>query len=1245
VRPTWRPEPPSSRGSVGQPNPTLSGRRGLAAVAKRALGSAAAATAPTPSANKTAAADVPPPPRPIGVAALAHVQAASVERTVSRRHHRVSRARDHLTLLRYHQPAVVDTAAPSSPASRGGRRAAIGFDFQARVGAWLAAQMLVGSGSSSLPGLPEHSIIERLAFETGDAVDDIRIESRSSSGRVRSWMQAKRNITVTAKHNGDLAKVIAQCLAAFGQHDAESVFYIVCSADSRRVIQNLERARTTFDNTSLTREARRAKTVLRTLGAHDALLAKLRFLALDVEDDGSDCQRAQDLLAMHILPTSESRRAAWSALVAECLRLIARGMSACGDDMRIALARAGLAAAPSISTQFHERVSHALSRIQELLASPPPFIPPTDHTPTFVKDLASRVANGEDLELLASSGTGKSLVLRHLAVTLGEDDYVPLLLSVASVATVPSLWITDCAQLVGLTPDDARRLAQDQQLVVLIDGTNDLPPTLREAMRRELLSWKDRGARLVVCGHGSIEIGASPIMSLDVYDINARRRLLGLGSAPPTRIEQSILDAFRRPFDLTIARACMADVPEGASLYEIYDAFVTSRLVQSGIPRGEHAAVDEIALHLLREVRTSLGLDEALRHCRGHASLGRLAAAGVLELTRARVLFSHETLRNFCAARRLLSISTTAADLAGHCNTPALSILAPFVFQGIKCENARRVAAETCESLRNVAFPAAKGHFGAQLASWMRVECRTVARVAIDALQTLNVTRVTTDSNESVGSNHVIVSTQAPPSAWQLTCLYTLGLMAGIDTYWPIVSDLISTTEIALIAQLDAQRIGRRYGLSLIWGPRGRMSRLGATEAMAGASQGYNVSVGRAFTSVLTEQQLCLGVRHLVLLQLRRAILDGALDAAEPWIHNIPAFLIETWHIGIRDSKFEISEIVCALAHNGNVDVNGLRDWIRTLDPNKDILLNGVILEMADAFGLIAGYEDPQDMTLRARAILAQKDDPLARSMALGIVSGRFEDIIGAVHNEVFEALEEDERASLLAMALLEADAPLTTEVLLQELVLIPTAGNCELAPAAFARWFAPPEPTGFMFSSSVEAFCIAACGLASLGAPMPQTGDTESRRAWQAIMRALFLAPDSEESRAIWRSAAENGIHWMPVLEWIIAGLSHLHGGMHQRAPDPLCHRTALVTLLETWLPIVHNWEPYCPHNGCGITALILARVLGDGALEILVRRLVEDPLLGHHAVDALRHWGKPIGFPYPYEHRVRSQGGAFED
>lgn len=217
---------------------------------------------------------------------------------------------------------MIDASVPTSPGNRGGRRAAIGFDFQARVGAWLAAQMLAGVASSSLH-LVEHSVIDGVAFETGDAIDDIRVDIRSPSSRLRIWIQAKRNITISERRTGDLAKAIAQCLAAFDeQGSVESLFYIVCSAESRRATQRLERARVALNETAVSQDAQRARGVLASLGAHEALLAKLRFIALDVEDGGSDYQRAQDLLAMRVLPPGESARAAWSALVTECLRRI-----------------------------------------------------------------------------------------------------------------------------------------------------------------------------------------------------------------------------------------------------------------------------------------------------------------------------------------------------------------------------------------------------------------------------------------------------------------------------------------------------------------------------------------------------------------------------------------------------------------------------------------------------------------------------------------------------------------------------------------------------------------------------------------------------------------------------------------------------------------------------------------------------------------------------------------------------------
>lgn len=87
----------------------------------------------------------------------------------------------------------------------GGAAAAGGFDFQSRVGAWIATRVLAGSGSDNSWGLTAATTLESLRFETEQPIDDILVRT-SDDGF--AFLQVKTQLTLSDKPKSDLRIVI-----------------------------------------------------------------------------------------------------------------------------------------------------------------------------------------------------------------------------------------------------------------------------------------------------------------------------------------------------------------------------------------------------------------------------------------------------------------------------------------------------------------------------------------------------------------------------------------------------------------------------------------------------------------------------------------------------------------------------------------------------------------------------------------------------------------------------------------------------------------------------------------------------------------------------------------------------------------------------------------------------------------------------------------------------------------------------
>jgi Methylmalonyl Co-A mutase-associated GTPase MeaB len=237
--------------------------------------------------------------------------------------------------------------------SSGGRAAASGIGYQARVGAYFCVKILAESEAAPLWGLNHQEILETIAFETNNQIDDLLI--RTSHGR-RVFLNVKRRLVNSASEGSDFANAIDQMVRQFletpGSDLANDRLVLVTSTDSSKAISThlhnlLARIRNSAASQPLAELARNddEQKLLGTLGEHVDKFWKRRsgaspseeevkrFLEsvwlelLDVDEHGRDEQTAQTWLNSLVLENDEGK-AAWNELVKFCLTLVSQGGSA-----------------------------------------------------------------------------------------------------------------------------------------------------------------------------------------------------------------------------------------------------------------------------------------------------------------------------------------------------------------------------------------------------------------------------------------------------------------------------------------------------------------------------------------------------------------------------------------------------------------------------------------------------------------------------------------------------------------------------------------------------------------------------------------------------------------------------------------------------------------------------------------------------------------------------------------------------
>ena len=135
------------------------------------------------------------------------------------------------------------------PMRAGGRATEAGMDFQAEVGAWLAAHLLARLPVGGRFGLANTALPVSLQLETGDGLDDIRL-GQSDDSRIDLQSKTSAGLTTASKSPlgktiSQLARVIIEAGGAVDPAKARAVLAVAASAP--RTLDALEGGCRAFD--------------------------------------------------------------------------------------------------------------------------------------------------------------------------------------------------------------------------------------------------------------------------------------------------------------------------------------------------------------------------------------------------------------------------------------------------------------------------------------------------------------------------------------------------------------------------------------------------------------------------------------------------------------------------------------------------------------------------------------------------------------------------------------------------------------------------------------------------------------------------------------------------------------------------------------------------------------------------------------------------------------------------------------
>lgn len=147
---------------------------------------------------------------------------------------------------------VASETVPTPRMNAGGRATEAGMDFQAEVGTWLAAHLLARIPIGGRFGLANAALPVSIQLETGDGLDDIRLEQDDAS---RIDLQSKTSAGLTTNPESPLGKTIGQLVrvvidaraAGIAINPAKVRNVLAVAADAPHTLDALERGCRAFD--------------------------------------------------------------------------------------------------------------------------------------------------------------------------------------------------------------------------------------------------------------------------------------------------------------------------------------------------------------------------------------------------------------------------------------------------------------------------------------------------------------------------------------------------------------------------------------------------------------------------------------------------------------------------------------------------------------------------------------------------------------------------------------------------------------------------------------------------------------------------------------------------------------------------------------------------------------------------------------------------------------------------------------
>lgn len=343
--------------------------------------------------------------------------------------------------------------------SGGGRAAAGGFAYGARVAAYYAVAMLSEEAWSPPWALAQNAGLEYMAIETREPIDDLLLATTADE---RVLLQIKRTVRLSERSGSPLASALEQFARQYSHDGATSgsrYVLVTSGGSSAPILEHLPKMLTrfrlrptgAFDDVEGNQQERRAWGIVlahlrramrfdeeHTTECLSDLLTRIWIQELSVEAGGIHEQQAQEKLRTQVLHDRAQSASAWSWLIEQALNGAAIGAQLPRETLASDLERAGfpLRAAPSYAkdiARLQDRTQDEMRRMRRHS-----FVTgqrKAHHIARQLEEPLLSLAQTAGFLLIGAPGSGKTGALWQLAQDLQSDGHDVVLLTVDGLSS------------------------------------------------------------------------------------------------------------------------------------------------------------------------------------------------------------------------------------------------------------------------------------------------------------------------------------------------------------------------------------------------------------------------------------------------------------------------------------------------------------------------------------------------------------------------------------------------------------------------------------------------------------------------------------------------------------------------------------------------------------------------------------------------------------------------------------------